>query len=109
MAKIKGDNRRRALEAFVEQGPGFYPSGPLPEEAAAPEPAAGPSPGASLLGDAARLKPAGDEERLTVPLPRKIARGALGAARDRGMTLAAFVTRALKREIKRARKKLKEE
>lgn len=108
MAKPRDPKRREALEAFVDHGAGFYPSGPLQGEAAAPEPPAGhPSPGAELLADAAWIRPAEDGmERLTVPLPRKIAQGAQAAAESRGMHLAEFVARALKREIKRTKKKL---
>lgn len=107
MAKPRNEQRRKAVEAFVDHGAGFYASGPLRGEAASPEPPGGrPSPGAELLADAAWVRPAEDGmERLTVPLPRKIAEGAQGAAEQRGMHLAEFVARALKREIKRTKKK----
>ena len=110
MAKTK-DAKRKAMEAFVERGAGFYASGPLQGEAAAPEPPGGrPSPGAALLSGAAWSRPTEDGmERLTVPLPRKIAEGAKAAAEGRGMHLAEFVARALKREIKRTKKKLEED
>jgi len=110
MAKTK-DAKRKAMEAFVEHGAGFYAAGPLPAEAVAPEPGDGrPSPGADLLSGAAWSRPAEDGmERLTVPVPHKIAAGAKAAAEDREMTLAQFVARALKREIKRTRKKLEED
>jgi hypothetical protein len=107
MARTRAD-RRKALEAFVEHGAGFYPAGPPAGDAAAPEPPDGrPSPGAEWLGGAAWFRPGEDgTERLTVPLPRKIAAGAKAAAARRGMTLAEFTARALKREIKRTHKKL---
>lgn len=108
MARPKDDKHRKALEAFVDHGAGFYASGPLRGEAAAPGPPAGhPSPGAELLSGTAWIRPVEDGmERLTVPLPRKIAEGVQSAAEGRGMHLAEFVARALKREIKRTRKKL---
>ena len=108
MANPKSDKKRKALEAFVEHGAGFYPSGPLTGDAAAPEPPDHhPSPGAELLAGAAWSRPAEDGmERLSVPLPHNIAAGAKAAAEARGMTLAEFIARALKRAIKRTRKKL---
>ena len=111
MAKPKDDKRKKAVEAFVDHGAGFYASGPLRIEAAAPEPCDGrPSPGAELLSGTAWIRPAEDGmERLTVPLPRKIAEGTKAAAEGRGMHLAEFVARALKREIKRTKKKLEAE
>ena len=111
MAKPRDEQRRKAVAVFVEHGAGFYASGPLRGEAEAPEPPDGrPSPGAELLSGAAWIRPVEDGmERLTVPLPRKIAQGAKAAAEGRGMHLAEFVARALKREIKRTKKKLEEE
>ena len=111
MARSRDGKRKKALEAFVEHGPGFYAAGPLPDEAVAPEPCDGrPSQGAELLAGAGWSRPAGeDTERLTVLLPGKLADGAKSAAEGRGMTLAEFIARALKREIKRTKKKLEED
>jgi hypothetical protein len=101
------EDRRKALEAFIEHGAGFYRSGPLTGDAVAPGPPDGrPSPGAELLAGAAWVRPDEDgTERLTVPLPRKIAEGAKAAAEADGLTLAEFTARALKRAVKRSRRK----